>query len=82
VHGVETERLWAWDFTGFCLLKQHDPSYRLTESAALAGANWIRDQAPWSLGRVLEWLGLELVAVELLPAMQPGVAADADVRAA
>jgi hypothetical protein len=63
--GVQSERLWPSDFKGFCLLKRHDPSVRVTEALALGGAQPDRG-APWSLGRVLRWLELELVDVELL----------------
>ena len=64
--GAESERLWAWDFTGFCLLKQHDARFRLTEALALAGAPSVESGPAWPLGKVLERLGLVLAGVELV----------------
>ncbi len=66
--GVESERLWAWDFTGFCLLKQHDPRFHVTEAVALAGAQASDDEPAWPLGKVLERLGLVVSSVELADA--------------
>ena len=66
--GVEAERLWAWDFTGFCLLKQHDPRFHVTEAVALAGAQVSEGERAWPLGKVLERLGLVVSSVELADA--------------
>jgi hypothetical protein len=62
--GVQAERLWTADLKGFCLRKLHDPSFRVTELLALGGAQ-PSTARPWSLGRVLRWLDLELVRIEL-----------------
>jgi hypothetical protein len=62
--GVQAERLWTADLKGFCLRKLHDPSFRVTELLALGGAQ-PATAPPWSLGRVLRWLDLELVRIEL-----------------
>jgi len=49
------------------LRKLHDPDFRVTEAMALAGAQPDRSSAAaWSLGQVLSWLELELVAIELV----------------
>lgn len=66
--GVEAERLWAWDFTGFCLLKQHDPRFEVTGPIALAGAQPVESGAAWPLGKVLQRLGLVVSAVEIADA--------------
>jgi len=63
--GVEAERLWAWDFTGFCLLKQHDARFVVTVAIALAGAQSSESEPAWPLGKVLQRLGLVLCSVEL-----------------
>jgi hypothetical protein len=68
--GVQAERLWPADFKGFCLRKLHDPSFRLTAQAALAGAQ-ADDGLAWSLGRVLQWLELEPLSVDLLQRGKP-----------
>jgi hypothetical protein len=82
--GVEAERLWAWDFTAFCLLKQHDPKLVVTEALALSGAQWVAGGPAWPLGKVLERLGLLLISVELLehPPAQAVVLAGRGSRAA
>ena len=59
--GVETERLWPADLKGFCLRKLHDPSFRVTQGAALDGAQQSVGPA-WALERVLRWLELEVIA--------------------
>ena len=64
VLGVQAERLWSSDLKGFCLRKLHDPSFQVTEGLALGGAQ-PELRASWSLDRVLRWLDLELVGVEL-----------------
>ena len=66
--GAEAERLWAWDFTGFCLLKQHDPRFQVTEAVALAGAQTSEGEPAWPLGKVLQRLGLVVSSVELADA--------------
>jgi hypothetical protein len=85
--GVEAERLRPWDFTGFCLLKQHDPRFRLTERLALAGAQRAEDGPAWPLGRVFERVGLVLIGVVIAEPAQiaptsPTGATDRDARAA
>jgi hypothetical protein len=62
--GAQAERLWSSDLKGYCLRKLHDPSFLVTEGLALGGAEPDRGR-PWSLGRVLRWLDLELVGIEL-----------------
>jgi hypothetical protein len=57
---VQAERMWPADFKGFCLHKLHDASFRLGAQLALAGAQ-PSEGPPWSLGRVLRWLDLELI---------------------
>lgn len=57
---VQAERMWPADFKGFCLHKLHDASFRLGVRLALDGAQPSTD-APWSLGRVLRWLDLEMI---------------------
>jgi len=78
--GVQAERLWAADLKGFCLRKLHDPSFGVTELAALGGAQPSPDQ-PWSLGRVLRWLDLELSGIELATCDELTAASDAHVVA-
>jgi hypothetical protein len=68
--GVQAERLWPADFRGFCLRKRLDPSFRVTEGLALAGAQPEAGPA-WSLGRVLRWLELELRGVEQVTPGEP-----------
>jgi hypothetical protein len=76
--GVQAERLWPADFKGFCLRKLHDPSFRVTPGLALGGAQ-PDSLKPWSLGRVLGWLELELYEAELTgePVETAGVGAAA-----
>lgn len=64
---VEAERLWPADFTGFCLRKMHDPSFRVTRQLALGGAQAV-DGPPWPMARVLRWLDLELSRIEVATA--------------
>lgn len=64
VTGVQAERLWSSDLKGFCLRKLHDPSFEVTTGLALGGAQ-PDTRGSWSLGQVLRWLDLELVAVEV-----------------
>ncbi len=64
VTGVQAERLWSSDLKGYCLRKLHDSSFVVTEGLALGGAQ-PDPKGAWSLGRVLRWLDLELVAVEV-----------------
>ncbi|MFI5306413.1 MAG: hypothetical protein ACHQ53_03610 [Polyangiales bacterium] len=66
--GVQAERLWPADFKGFCLRKLHDPSFRITPGLALGGAQPDAVK-PWSLGRVLSWLEIELCEAELADAL-------------
>ncbi len=68
--GVQAERLWPADFRGFCLRKRLDPSFRVTDGLALAGAQPEAGPA-WALGRVLRWLELELCNVELVTPGEP-----------
>lgn len=63
---VQAERLWHADITGYCLLKLHDPSFRVTERLALNGAQPVGGP-PWTLGRVLQRLELQLAAVDVEP---------------
>jgi hypothetical protein len=90
--GAQAERLWAADLKGFCLRKLHDPSFRVTELAALGGAQPAADRL-WSLGRVLRWLDLELSGIELAtcdapsddgtaPALRGGAASESGAHAA
>jgi hypothetical protein len=62
--GVQAERLWSADLKGFCLRKLHDSSFQVTELAVLGGAQPSPGR-PWSLGRVLRSLDLELSGIEL-----------------
>ena len=64
VLGVQAERLWPSDLKGFCLRKLHDPCFQITEGLALGGAQPDL-RSPWSVGRLLRWLDIELVGVEL-----------------
>lgn len=91
VLGVEVERVFASDLTGFALRKLHDPKFRITEEHALAGAqhpdawqNELRELAELSerggrpamtLGEVLKALDLEITRIELGP-LAPAVAPD------
>lgn len=59
--GVEADRLWPADLKGFCLRKLHDPSFRVTQGAALDGAQPSLGPA-WALDRILRWLELEPIA--------------------
>jgi len=61
--GVQAERLSHADLKGYCLLKLHDPGFRVTERIALNGAQ-PADEAAWTLGRVLQRLELQLATVE------------------
>ena len=75
--GVEAERLFAADFKGYCLLKLHDRSFRISAEHTLSGAMPAVTSA-WSLERVLRALELEPRSAELgdeLPA-RPGVAVE------
>jgi hypothetical protein len=76
---VQSERMWPADFKGFCLHKLHDPSFRLGAQLALDGAQPSAGP-PWSLGRVLRWLDLELIEFTFVDdgpghPMRPDVAA-------
>jgi hypothetical protein len=71
VLGVEADRIWHREFLGFCFEKWRRPTFRLSLTEALAGANPDHEQPAWSLERILYRLqarqaridGLELVAV-------------------
>ena len=56
VVGVEADRIWHREFLGFCFEKWRKPSFRLGLAEALAGATPDREQAPWSVARVLRRL--------------------------
>lgn len=65
--GVQSERLRPADFRAFCLRKRVDPSFRLTEELALDGARAEPTRPgnpPWSLARVLQWLELDVMALQ------------------
>lgn len=79
VTAVQAERLWSSDVKGYCLRKLHDPSFEVTTGLALGGAQPDTKSA-WSLGQVLRWLDLDLVAVEVGDA--PSAAANATSAAA
>ena len=79
VTAVQAERLWSSDVKGYCLRKLHDPSFEVTTGLALGGAQPDTKSA-WSLGQVLRWLDLDLVAVEVGDA--PSAAANAPSAAA
>jgi hypothetical protein len=68
---TQAERIWAADFKGYCLLKLHEPSFRVTEILALGGAQ-PSAAPPWSLGQVLRGLDLALLGIELLPGSGEG----------
>jgi hypothetical protein len=71
VLGVEADRIWHREFLGFCFEKWRRPTFRLSLTEALGGANPDHEQPAWSLERILHRLqarqvhidGLELVAV-------------------
>lgn len=67
VLGVESERTFASDLTGFALRKLHDRSFRVTTEHTLGGVNVEEDRLTLSLGEVLEALDLEITAIELGP---------------
>lgn len=85
VLGVEAERVFAADLTGFALRKLHDPKFRITEEHALAGAQhpdtWQDEvdehgsRPAMALGELLELLDLEITGIELGP-LTPAVAPD------
>ena len=61
VTGAESDRVWPRDVAAFCARKVADPRWTLDLDTALGGA---RAEAPrgWTVGRVLERLGAQLVA--------------------
>jgi hypothetical protein len=88
VLGVETERVFASDLTGFALRKLHDPKFRITEEHALGGAQhpgaWQSElgelderggRPAMTVGEVLAVLDLEITGIELGP-LAPAVAPD------
>jgi hypothetical protein len=85
VLGVEAERVFAADLTGFALRKLHDPKFRVTEEHALGGAQhpdaWQDElderggRPAMTLGEVLKVLDLEITGIELGP-LAPAVAPD------
>ncbi len=64
VLGAEADRAWSADLVGFCRRKQSEPSWRIEEETALAGAQPDPSEV-WSAARVLDRLGAEVLSIEL-----------------
>ena len=67
---VQADRMSHADLKGYCLLKLHDPGFRVTERIALDGAQPV-DEPPWTLGRVLQRLDLQLATLEFESVSEP-----------
>jgi hypothetical protein len=65
VVGVQSDRVWRKELLGMCFEKWRRPALRISEADALAGAQRDEHEQGWSLARVLDRLGAELVRVEL-----------------
>lgn len=64
VLGAEADRVWPRDLVGLLARKAADPSFRLIPEITLEGAQPDPEER-WSLRRLLDRIGAELLSIEL-----------------